>query len=62
MENRFHVNADEFRNKRVLVTGGTKGAGEAIVHRFLLSRGGASRHGSPIAVARRSTANAFRAD
>jgi NAD(P)-dependent dehydrogenase (short-subunit alcohol dehydrogenase family) len=31
---------DEFKDKRVLVTGGTKSAGEAIVRRFAL--GGAS--------------------
>jgi NAD(P)-dependent dehydrogenase (short-subunit alcohol dehydrogenase family) len=28
--------SDEFRGKRVLVTGGTKGAGEAIANRFLM--------------------------
>jgi NAD(P)-dependent dehydrogenase (short-subunit alcohol dehydrogenase family) len=33
----FAVSNDEFKNKRVLVTGGTKGMGEAIVRRFLLS-------------------------
>ena len=32
--------ADEFKSKRVLVTGGTKGAGKAIANRFLL--GGAT--------------------
>ena len=31
---------DEFRGKRVLVTGGTKGAGKAIADRFL--QGGAT--------------------
>jgi NAD(P)-dependent dehydrogenase (short-subunit alcohol dehydrogenase family) len=31
------VSGDEFKSKRVLVTGGTKGVGEAIVHRFELS-------------------------
>jgi len=33
----FAVSSDEFKSKRVLVTGGTKGMGEAIVRRFLLS-------------------------
>jgi NAD(P)-dependent dehydrogenase (short-subunit alcohol dehydrogenase family) len=33
----FSVSGDEFKGKRVLVTGGTKGVGEAIVHRFQLS-------------------------
>jgi NAD(P)-dependent dehydrogenase (short-subunit alcohol dehydrogenase family) len=33
----FSVSGDEFKNKRVLVTGGTKGMGEAIVRRFTLS-------------------------
>ena len=32
----FAVSSDEFQGKRVLVTGGTKGMGEAIVRRFLL--------------------------
>jgi NADP-dependent 3-hydroxy acid dehydrogenase YdfG len=36
----FVVFGDEFKSKRVLVTGGTKGVGEAIVRRFGL--GGAS--------------------
>ena len=30
----FPVVAEEFKDKRVLVTGGTKGIGEAIVRRF----------------------------
>ena len=34
------IDTDEFRDKRILVTGGTKGIGEAIVRRF--SDGGAS--------------------
>jgi NAD(P)-dependent dehydrogenase (short-subunit alcohol dehydrogenase family) len=33
----FAVFGEEFKSKRVLVTGGTKGIGEAIVHRFELS-------------------------
>jgi NAD(P)-dependent dehydrogenase (short-subunit alcohol dehydrogenase family) len=33
----FSVSGDEFKGKRVLVTGGTKGVGEAIVCRFQLS-------------------------
>ncbi|MGH9528983.1 MAG: SDR family oxidoreductase [Terriglobales bacterium] len=33
----FSVPSDEFKGKRVLVTGGTKGMGEAIVRRFSLS-------------------------
>jgi NAD(P)-dependent dehydrogenase (short-subunit alcohol dehydrogenase family) len=33
----FAVFGDEFKGKRVLVTGGTKGMGEAIVRRFQLS-------------------------
>jgi NAD(P)-dependent dehydrogenase (short-subunit alcohol dehydrogenase family) len=38
---------DEFKDKRVLVTGGTKGAGEAIVRRFALA-------GASVATADRS--------
>ena len=33
----FSVLGNEFKGKRVLVTGGTKGMGEAIVRRFTLS-------------------------
>jgi NAD(P)-dependent dehydrogenase (short-subunit alcohol dehydrogenase family) len=33
----FPIQDDEFKTKRVLVTGGTKGMGEAIVRRFTLS-------------------------
>src|ERR1700731_3350648 len=32
----FSVSSDEFKDKRILVTGGTKGVGEAIVRRFQL--------------------------
>jgi NAD(P)-dependent dehydrogenase (short-subunit alcohol dehydrogenase family) len=40
MAYRFPVLKDEFKDKRVLVTGGTKGMGEAMVRRFML--GGSS--------------------
>lgn len=33
----FSVSGEEFKSKRVLVTGGTKGMGEAMVRRFTLS-------------------------
>jgi NAD(P)-dependent dehydrogenase (short-subunit alcohol dehydrogenase family) len=33
----FAVFGDDFKSKRILVTGGTKGVGEAIVRRFELS-------------------------
>ena len=32
----FSLSSEEFKNKRILVTGGTKGVGEAIVRRFQL--------------------------
>jgi NAD(P)-dependent dehydrogenase (short-subunit alcohol dehydrogenase family) len=44
----FPVSPDEFTGKRVLVTGGTKGMGKAIVHRFILS-------GASVATTARST-------
>jgi NAD(P)-dependent dehydrogenase (short-subunit alcohol dehydrogenase family) len=37
MQYPFPVPADEFKGKRILVTGGTKGMGEAIVRRFQLA-------------------------
>jgi NAD(P)-dependent dehydrogenase (short-subunit alcohol dehydrogenase family) len=37
MNNTYPYIPDEFKDKRVLVTGGTKGAGEAIVRRFALA-------------------------
>jgi NAD(P)-dependent dehydrogenase (short-subunit alcohol dehydrogenase family) len=43
----FPVSADEFKGKRVLVTGGTKGMGALIVERFVLS-------GASVATAARS--------
>jgi NAD(P)-dependent dehydrogenase (short-subunit alcohol dehydrogenase family) len=45
---RFPVSSDEFKGKRILVTGGTKGAGKAIADRFL-------RGGGTIIVTARST-------
>lgn len=33
----FPISADEFKDKRVLVTGGTRGIGAAVVRRFQLS-------------------------
>lgn len=33
----FLVSADEFKGKRILVTGGTKGMGALIVERFVSS-------------------------
>ena len=46
----FAVEAREFSGKRVLITGGTKGLGAAMVHRFLLS-------GAQVASAARSPSN-----
>jgi NAD(P)-dependent dehydrogenase (short-subunit alcohol dehydrogenase family) len=43
----FPTDSNQFKGKRVLVTGGTKGAGEAIVRRFTLS-------GASVATAARS--------
>jgi NAD(P)-dependent dehydrogenase (short-subunit alcohol dehydrogenase family) len=43
----FPPNGEEFRDKRVVVTGGTQGAGEAMVRRFLFS-------GAQVATAARS--------
>ena len=49
----FVVFGDEFKDKRVLVTGGTKGVGEAIVRRFELS-------GASVATTARSDAQRFK--
>ena len=46
----FAVDAREFSGKRVLITGGTKGLGAAMVHRFVLS-------GARVASTARSPAN-----
>ena len=43
----YVVFGDEFKGKRVLMTGGTKGVGEAIVRRFELS-------GASVAITARS--------
>jgi|SRR6187402_520696 len=43
----FEVSSSEFKDKRVLVTGGTKGMGQVIVERFVLS-------GASVATAARS--------
>ena len=47
MNNTHLLIPDEFKDKRVLVTGGTKGAGEAIVRRFGMA-------GASVATAARS--------
>jgi NAD(P)-dependent dehydrogenase (short-subunit alcohol dehydrogenase family) len=47
MHNTYPHIPDEFQDKRVLVTGGTKGAGESIVRRFALA-------GASVATAARS--------
>ena len=42
----FVVSGDEFKGKRVLVTGGTKGIGAAIVRRFEIERCLGRHHGA----------------
>jgi len=54
------LNADEFSGKRVLVTGGTKGAGKAIAERF--RRGGATVIVTARSVPEEKTDNFIQAD
>lgn len=51
----FSVDAKEFSGRRILVTGGTKGLGAAMVHRFLLS-------GAKVATTARSPSDNIPAD
>src|ERR1700681_4592443 len=51
----FPVSGDEFKGKRVLVTGGTKGMGQAMVRRFTLS-------GASVATTARSPLPGVQAD
>ena len=51
----FSVHSDEFKDKRVLLTGGTKGMGAAMVERFRIS-------GARIATTARSEPAGFKQD
>jgi NAD(P)-dependent dehydrogenase (short-subunit alcohol dehydrogenase family) len=53
----FPVDRNEFMQKRILVTGGTKGMGEAIVRRFTL--GGARGHNRALAASTGRSPGAF---